>query len=138
MKKLFGLALAAVVATSNATPSKANELAVQGGSSTGGSQQWICGQSNGLSLLSVTGAWNDRVQVINCWGQVEYDCSIGELSSLPNAWLYPLCRNSSQKMRDGQTRVMLAAPQTPWWWGNGSVRLRRGGATIDTDPWYVW
>jgi hypothetical protein len=98
---LMGLAVHCV-----GNPLKASELAIQGGSSTGGSSTMVVGQAGGLTLLSATGAWQDRVRVVTSFG-VDLDCSIGELSTLPNWVLWPLERTSSTKLRDGQTRVML-------------------------------
>jgi hypothetical protein len=129
---LMGLAVHCV-----GNPLKASELAIQGGSSTGGSSTMVVGQAGGLTLLSATGAWQDRVRVVTSFG-VDLDCSIGELSTLPNWVLWPLERTSSTKLRDGQTRVMLRSPCTPWHWAGGAVELRRGRATIDSDPIYLW
>jgi hypothetical protein len=116
---------------------RANELAVQGGSSTGGDAHCVVGSYDGLTRLSVTGAWNDRMRIFDCWGQVVIDCSIGELSTLPQNWLWPVQRVSSQKLSDGQTRVMLSMPCTPWWLNYGAVQLRRGSSQIDIDPIYL-
>jgi hypothetical protein len=116
---------------------KANELAVQGGSSTGGDAHCIVGAYGGLTRFSVTGAWNDRMRIFDCWGQVVVDCSIGELSTLPQSWLWPVQRLSSQKLSDGQTRVMLSMPCTPWSLDFGAVQLRRGSSQIDIDPIYL-
>jgi hypothetical protein len=137
MKLVYALLVGIAVALGG-SDATASELAVQGGTSTGGGQSWISGQAGGLTAMSVTGAWNDRLVIISGLGGREIDCSIGELSTLPDWMIWPLVRNSSTKLRDGQTRVMLSVPCTPWYWNHGSARLRRGNAVIDSDPIYLW
>ena len=136
--KVFSALLAGVIVTVAMSGAKASELAVQGGSSTGGGQTWISGLSGGNTAMSVTGSWNDRLVITNCWGGTKLNCSIGELSTLPDWALWPLVRGSSTKLRDGQTRVILSVPCTPWYWNQGWARLRRGSAVIDSDPIYLY
>lgn len=115
----------------------AGELNVQGGSSTGGNQSTIVGSAYGLCRFSVTGAFNDVASAqLGPTGRnaVIANRSIRDLSTLSASQLAPLVRFSTEKLPDGQTRVLLGVQNATPSFNGGNVTLRRGSAVIDSDP----
>jgi hypothetical protein len=115
----------------------AGELNVQGGSSTGGNQSTIVGSAHGLCRFSVTGAFNDvaSAQLGPTGGNVVIaNRSIRDLSTLSASQIAPLVRFSTEKLPDGQTRVLLGVQNATPSFNRGNVTLRRGSAVIDSDP----
>lgn len=120
-----------------ASPLMAGELNVQGGSSTGGDQYTIRGTLGGLCRFSVTGAFNDvaSAQLGPSGGNaVIANRTIRDLATLSPAQLWPLVRYSSEKLADGQTRVLLGVQNAQPAFHGGNVTLRRGNVVIDQDP----
>ena len=126
-----------VVIASLAAPAIADELNVQGGSSTGGDASTIRGTVGGLCRFSVTGAFNDEATAkLGPTGgnAVVAVKSIRDLATLSDAQLWPLKRFSSERLADGQTRVLLGVLNASSAFNGGSVTLKRGSAVIDVDP----
>jgi hypothetical protein len=130
MFKYFGVVLAIVVASAGAF---ADELNVQGGSSTGGNASTIVGSSGQLLRFSVTGSFND-VAYVNSRSGTFASLSVRDLATRSAASLSPLIRYSAEKLPNGQTRVLLAVPNASPFFNGGNVTLRRGNAVIDSDP----
>ncbi len=135
MCKMFSWSIVALLFL--ATPAVAGELNVQGGSSTGGNASTICGTVGGLCRFSVTGAFNDEATAIlgpsGGYATIAVK-SIRDLSNLSDAQLWPLKRYSSEKLPDGQTRVLLGVQSASAAFNGGKVILKRGSALIDEDP----
>lgn len=130
MLKMIIFSLTVVVASASAF---AGELNVQGGSSTGGNASTIVGRNGQLLRFSVTGAFNDVASVNSRFGPFA-SLSIRDLATRPQSSLGPLHRYSVEKLRDGQTRVLLGVLNASPVFNGGNVTLRRGNAVIDSDP----
>ena len=109
----------------------AGELNVQGGSSTGGDATKIVGKAGGLCRFSVTGAFNDQVQLRLANGVVLFTTTIRALTLTPPS---SLIIYSAEQLSDGQTRVLIGIPRVDPFVNGGSVRLTRGNVLIDSDP----
>lgn len=113
----------------------AGELNVQGGSSTGGNATQIVGKAGGLCRFSVTGAFNDVIQLRLANGFVPFRTTIRSLTLSPPPTLIIY---SVEQLSDGQTRVLIGIPQADKSINGASVRLSRGTVLIDSDPVFIW
>jgi len=124
LRAFVGLVLLSASAT-------ASELAVQGGTTTGGDATTIRGTIGGDVRFSVTGSFNDAATVAFQGGS--FTLTIRELWNLP-ANHATLQRVDRVQLPDGQSRVLLRVRNGDRRFNGGSVTLRRGSAILDSDP----
>jgi len=126
--------LLCLVSTSAAS---ANELMVQGGSSTGGNATTIVGRPGELLRFSVAGTFNSVAEVYAgpALGNAMFaKSSIRDLATAPAAQIRPLIRYDVVKLPGGETRVFLGVANASPLFNGGKVRVVNGNAVIDSDP----
>jgi len=135
--KLFSSIAALLVCLVSASAVSANELMVQGGSSTGGNATTIVGRPGELLRFSVAGTFNSVAEVYlgPALGNLKFaQLSIRDLATAPAAQIRPLIRYDVVKLPGGETRVFLGVANANTAFNGGKVRVVNGTAVIDSDP----
>ena len=135
--KLFSGVAGVVVALASVSAVSANELMVQGGSSTGGNATTIVGRPGELLRFSVASTFNSVAEVYAgpaAGNSLFASRSIRDLATAPAGLLAPLVRYDVVKLPGGETRVFLGVANASPVFNGGKVRVVTGGTVIDSDP----
>lgn len=135
--KILSSAAAVLLCLAAGSAASANELFVQGGSSTGGNATTIVGRSGEVLRFSVAGTFNSVASVFGgpAIGNVKFaQLSIRDLATAPAAQIRPLVRYDVVKLPGGETRVFLGVANANTAFNGGKVQVVSGSSLIDSDP----